>query len=168
MIRELSGGRKPQLDPQAWVADSADVIGDVRLGPGASVWFGAVVRGDLGPVTIGRSSNVQDGAVVHVDRDHPTEIGDYVTIGHRAVVHACKVGDRVLIGMGAIILDGAVIGEGALIGAGAVVTPGTEVPPGALVVGTPGRVVRDLGAPNAAKQQHWAERYQKLWEDNYR
>ena len=167
MIGEVKG-RRPEIPADAWVAPSADVIGRVKIGPGSSVWFGAVVRGDVNEITIGRSTNVQDGCVVHVDRGHPTEIGDYVTIGHRAVVHSCTIGDRVLIGMGAIVLDGARIGDGALIGAGAVVTPGTEIPPGALALGAPARVVRDLGPDNAAKQQEWAEGYQKLWEDNYR
>jgi carbonic anhydrase/acetyltransferase-like protein (isoleucine patch superfamily) len=168
MIRELSGGRRPEVDARAWVADSADLIGQVRMAEGASVWFGAVVRADLNTVTIGKSSNVQDGAVIHVDRERPTVVGDYVTIGHRAVLHCCRVCDRALVGMGAVVLDGAVVGEGALVGAGAVVAPGTEVPPGALVLGMPGRVVRDLGPENAVKQQQWAERYRRLWEDNYR
>lgn len=168
MIRELSEGRRPEVHPGAWVADSADVIGQVRMAEGASVWFGAVVRADLNTITIGRSSNVQDGAVIHVDRGRPTTIGDYVTVGHRAVLHCCTVHHRALVGMGAVVLDGAVIGEGALVGAGAVVAPGTEVPPGALVLGTPAKVVRDLGPQNAAKQQEWAERYRRLWEENYR
>ncbi len=167
MIRELKG-RKPRVSPEAFVAESADVIGDVTLSAGASVWFGAVVRADLGPVTIGRSTNIQDGCVVHVDRRFPTTIGDYVTIGHGAVVHGSTIGDCVLIGMGAVILDGAKIGDGALIGAGAVVTPGADIPANALVLGTPGKVTRDLGPENAAKQQQWALDYQRLWEDDYR
>ncbi len=167
MIRELRG-RRPRISPEAFVADSADVIGDVTLEPGASVWFRAVVRADLGPVSIGRGTNIQDGCVVHVDRRFPTTIGDYVTVGHGAVIHGSTIGNCVLVGMGAVILDGAKIGDGALIGAGAVVTPGAEIPPNALVLGTPGKVVRDLGADNAAKQRQWAIDYQRLWEENYR
>jgi len=167
MLHELKGVR-PQVHVDSWVADSAEVIGEVTIEPGASIWFGAVVRGDLGPITIGRSTNIQDGCVVHVDLGHPTAIGDYVTVGHRAVLHGCTIGDRVLVGMGAVVMNGAVIGEAALIGAGAVVTPDTEVPPGALVLGSPGRVIRDLGPGNAAKQQEWAEDYQRLWETKYR
>ena len=167
MLHQLSG-RCPQISERAYVAPSADVIGAVKVEEGASIWFGAVLRADLAPITIGRSSNVQDGCVIHVEREHPTTIGDFVTVGHGAVIHGSTIGNRVLVGMGAIILNGARIGDGALIGAGAVVTPGTEVPPNAMVLGTPGRVIRDLGPDNATKQQAWAENYQRLWEDNYR
>lgn len=167
MLHELPG-RKPQVAAHTYVAPSSDVIGAVTLEHGASVWFGAVLRADLSPISVGRSSNIQDGCVIHVEREHPTTIGEFVTIGHGAVIHGATIGDRVLIGMGAIILNGAKVGDGALIGAGAVVTPGTEVPPNAMVLGTPGKVVRDLGPDNAAKQQIWAENYQRLWEDNYR
>lgn len=167
MIHQLSG-RAPHIAADAYVAPSADVIGAVTLEAGASVWFGAVLRADLSPIKIGRSSNIQDGCVIHVEREHPTTIGEYVTVGHGAVIHGATIGNRVLIGMGAIILNGAMIGDGALIGAGALITPGTEVPPNAMVLGTPGKVVRDLGPQNAAKQQVWAEDYQRLWEDNYR
>jgi carbonic anhydrase/acetyltransferase-like protein (isoleucine patch superfamily) len=140
----------------------------VRVGAGSSIWFGAVIRGDVADIDIGQCTNIQDGAIVHADTAFPTEIGDYVTVGHRAVLHGCRIGSRVLVGMGAIVMDGAVVGEGALIGAGAVVTPGTQVPPGVLVLGTPGRPVRELGPENAAHQQAWAERYRSLWETNYR
>jgi len=167
LLHQLSG-RCPQISERAFVAPSADVIGAVKVDEGASIWFGAVLRADLAPITIGRSSNVQDGCVIHVELEHPTTIGDFVTVGHGAVIHGSTIGNRVLIGMGAIILNGARIGDGALIGAGAVVTPGTDVPPNAMVLGTPGKVVRDLGPDNAAKQQVWAEDYQRLWEDNYR
>ncbi|MDP2871523.1 MAG: gamma carbonic anhydrase family protein [Bacillota bacterium] len=167
MIRELTG-RRAEIAPDCFVATTAELIGQVRLAEGASVWFGAVMRADLAPITVGRSSNIQDGCVVHVDAGYPTEIGDYVTVGHRAVLHGCRLGDRVLVGMGAVVLNGASVGEGALIGAGAVVPPDTVIPPFALAVGIPARVVRDLGAENAARQQEWAEGYRRLWEDNYR
>lgn len=167
MIRELSG-RRAEVAPGSFIAPTAELIGQVRVGEGASVWFGAVVRADLAPITIGRCSNIQDGCVVHCDVGYPTEIGDYVTVGHRAVLHGCRLGDRVLVGMGAVILNGASVGEGALVGAGAVVPPDTVIPPYALAVGVPARVVRDLGEENAARQQQWAEGYRRLWEDNYR
>lgn len=167
VIRNLPG-RRVEVSPGSFVAPSAELIGQVRLAEGASVWFGAVVRADLAPVTIGRCTNIQDGCVVHVDLDYPTEIGDYVTVGHRAVLHGCRLADRVLVGMGAVVLNGASVGEGALIGAGAVVPPGTVIPPYALAVGVPARVVRDLGEDNAVRQQEWAQGYRCLWEDNYR
>lgn len=137
--------RVPRIAPGAWIAPGAVVVGDVEIGEDASIWYAAVVRGDVHRITIGARSNVQDGAVVHVTRDRfPTRIGDEVTVGHRAVVHGCEVGDGALIGIGAIVLDGARVGEGALVGAGAVVTPGTEIEPHALALGTPARVVRRL------------------------
>lgn len=123
---------------------SAVIMGAVQLDNGVSVWPNAVIRGDIAPVTIGESSNVQDGAVIHVNHGQPTRIGRGVTIGHNATVHGCTVGDNVLIGMGAVILDGAVIGENSIIGAGAVVSPGTVVLPGSLVVGVPGQVKRHV------------------------
>lgn len=138
-------GRWPRVDPGAWVAPGATLVGDVALGPEASVWYGCVLRGDVHRVRVGARTNVQDGSVVHVTRDRfPAEVGDEVTIGHRAVVHGCRVGDGALVGIAAVVLDGAVIGEGALVGAGAVVTPGTRVPPRTLVLGTPARSVREL------------------------
>lgn len=156
-------GRTPTLASGAWVAPGGVVIGDVTLGANASVWYGAVLRGDVNAIRIGRDSNVQDGAVIHVTRDlFNTEVGDVVTIGHHAVVHGCRVCDGALIGIGAIVLDGAVIGEGALVGAGAVVTPGMKVPPGTLVVGTPARVVRTLDDDEVQSQREHALKYVKL------
>lgn len=127
-----------------FVADTAKIIGDVKLGNGVSVWFGAVLRADLAPIIVGDLSNIQDNVVIHVDRDVPTIIGKGVTIGHSAVVHACRIGDYSLIGMGAILLDGCSIGDHTIIAAGTVITPGKEIPPGVLVVGVPGKVVREL------------------------
>lgn len=139
-------GILPRLAAGAWVAPGATLIGDVELGPDASVWYGCVLRGDVHRIRIGAGSNVQDLSVVHVTRDRfSTEVGDDVTIGHRAVVHGCRIGDGALVGIGSIVLDGAVVGEGAWIGAGAVVTPGTEIPARMLAVGTPARVVRPVG-----------------------
>ena len=140
------GGVQPTLpaDGSAWIAPSADVIGDVRIDSGVSIWFGAVVRADNGPIRIGARSNVQDGAVLHGDPGSPLTIGAEVTIGHHAILHGCMIGDRVLVGMGATVLNDAVIGEDCLIGAGALVTEGKTFPPGSLIVGVPARAVRML------------------------
>lgn len=150
----------PRIDPSAWLAPGAVVIGDVVIGPDSSVWFGAVVRGDVHRIRIGARSNLQDQCVVHVTRDRfATEIGDEVTVGHRAVVHGCCVGDGALIGIGAVVLDGARVGEEALVAAGALVSPGTEIPPGALALGVPARVVRVLSAEERAAQRARAHEY---------
>ena len=138
------GDLTPCIDESAYVCDSAQVIGHVVLGPNSSVWFGAIMRGDNEGLTLGAGANVQDQAVVHSDVGYPVHIGANVTIGHSAIVHGCKIGDGSLIGMGAIIQNGAVIGKGCLIGAGALVTEQKVIPDGSLVVGTPGRVVRQL------------------------
>jgi gamma-carbonic anhydrase len=135
----------PVIAASAWIAPGAVVVGDVEIGPDSSIWYGAVVRGDVHQIRIGAGTNVQDQATIHVTRDRfSTFIGDEVTIGHRAVVHGCKVHSGALIGIGAIVLDGAEVGEGALVAAGAVVTPGSKVAPGQLVVGIPAKVVRSL------------------------
>ena len=153
----------PRIEAGAWVAPGAVVVGDVVLSTDASVWYGCVVRGDVNAIRIGVRSNVQDGAVLHVTRDRfDTEVGDEVTIGHRAVVHGCRVGDGALIGIGAIVLDGAVIGEGALVGAGAVVTPGTTIPPRSLAVGIPARVTRTLEDAEVERQRERALHYVEL------
>jgi len=135
--------RVPDLGA-AWVAPSADIIGDVRLGDAASVWFGAVLRGDNEPITIGARSNVQDLSVIHTDMGDPTLVGEDCTIGHRAILHGCTVEDRALIGMGAIVLNRAVIGADTIIGAHALVPEGKAIPSGVLAVGVPAKVVRDL------------------------
>ena len=139
------GERAPLLDPSAIVFDGATVVGRVILGAESSIWFGAIVRGDVDDVNIGRRTNVQDRAVIHVTtKKFSTVIGDEVTIGHGAILHGCTVHDRVLIGIGSIVLDGAEIGPDCMIGAGALVTPGTKIPPGHLAVGSPARVKRPL------------------------
>lgn len=138
-------GKDPKISPTAWVARSADVLGDVTLGEHVSVWFNAVVRGDVNHVVIGDYTNVQDGTVIHVTHGGlPTIIGKRVTIGHKALLHACTVGDDCLIGMGAILLDGAEIGEGSVVAAGALVTSGKKFPPGSMIMGSPAKVVRAL------------------------
>jgi carbonic anhydrase/acetyltransferase-like protein (isoleucine patch superfamily) len=136
------------------------VIGDVVIGPDSSVWFGAVVRGDIHSIRVGARTNLQDHCVVHVTRHRfPVEIGDEVTVGHRATVHGCRVGDGALVGIGAIVLDGAEIGEGALVGAGAVVPPGMRIPPFVLVRGVPARVVRTLEEAERRAQRERALAY---------
>jgi carbonic anhydrase/acetyltransferase-like protein (isoleucine patch superfamily) len=139
------GGKAPRVDADAWVADDATVTGDVTLGPGASLWFGVVVRGDVNHVRIGARTNVQDLSVIHVTGGtHPTVLGEDVTVGHRVVLHGCTVHDRCLIGIGSVVLDGAEIGPEAIVGAGALVPPGMKVPPRTLVMGMPAKVKRPL------------------------
>ena len=158
MIWELDG-IAPEIAPDAWVAPDAQLIGRIVLEEEASVWWAAVLRGDNEEIRIGRGSNVQDGCVFHTDPGFPLRIGADVTVGHKAILHGCTVGDGALIGMGATVLNGAVIGEGALIGAGALVAEGKQIPPGALVMGAPGRVVRQLDEAAIAGLRHSAARY---------
>ncbi|MDH3733971.1 MAG: gamma carbonic anhydrase family protein [Gemmatimonadota bacterium] len=143
-IATLTTASRPSIASSAFVAPSADVIGDVTIGADSSVWYGCVIRGDIAPITIGSRTNVQDLTLIHVDRDTPTVIGDAVGIGHRAIIHGCTLEDGCLIGMGAIVLSHAVVGRGSVIAAGALVTEGMVVPPESLVVGMPGRVVRSV------------------------
>ena len=133
---------KPRVHPSAYIAPTATIIGDVEIGEGVSIWDGAVLRGDVSYIKIGKNSNIQDNAVIHVDYDEPTIIGENVTVGHMAVVHAAKVGNNVIVGIHAVVLNNAIIGDGSVIGAGAVVTPKTEIPPKSLVLGVPAKVVR--------------------------
>lgn len=138
-------GISPSIAPTAWVAPNATVVADVHMGEGSSVWFGAVVRGDVFHVRIGRNTNIQDNSVIHVTTGrHPTLIGEGVTIGHSVTLHGCTIEDRALIGIGSIVMDEAVVGEEAMIGAGSLVTPGTVIPPRMLAVGSPCRVKRPL------------------------
>jgi carbonic anhydrase/acetyltransferase-like protein (isoleucine patch superfamily) len=150
----------PDVHPTAFVDDSAQVIGDVWIGEESSVWMNVVIRGDVHRIRIGRRTNLQDGTVVHVMRDtHPTTIGDEVTIGHAAVVHGCTVHDRVLIGMGAILLNGVEVGEDSIVAAGSLLPEGTVVPPRSLVMGSPGKVRRSLSDDEVASIRGYAERY---------
>ena len=150
----------PQIHAEAWVAETAVVIGDVQLAAGASLWPTAVARGDVSAIVVGEGSNVQDGAVLHGDNDQPVTIGADVTIGHRAVVHGATLNDGCLIGIGAIVLNGVTIGEEALVAAGSVVT--RDVPAGALVMGAPAQVKRELSAEARAEQRQHARRYRQL------
>ena len=142
MICKPCNGKTPEIHPEARIAENAAIIGEVTLGAGASVWYGAVLRGDAGFIRIGENSNVQDCCCLHGAKN--TAVGKNVTIGHGAIVHGCTVEDNCLIGMGATILDGAVIGEGSIIGAGALVGEGKVIPPRSLVVGVPGKVIREV------------------------
>ena len=134
----------PRLAPGAWVADSAQVIGNVELGVNASVWFGAILRGDTELLKIGSGSNVQDGSVLHADVGFPVTLGENVTVGHKVMLHGCTVGDGSLIGIGAVVLNGAKIGRHCLVGAGALVTEGKEFPDGSMIIGSPAKVMRQL------------------------
>lgn len=151
--------RQPVLGDQVYLASTAVVLGDVTLGDHSSVWYGAVLRGDINRIVVGHHSNVQDNAVLHLADDDPCRVGNWVTIGHSANVHACTVEDECLIGIGATVLDGAVIGAQSLVGAGALVTPRTVIPPGSLVVGSPARVKRALSPEERAGLRHWAQKY---------
>lgn len=152
-------GVAPQLADGTWVADSAEVVGSVVLGENVSVWFGAVLRGDTEPLTIGRNSNVQDLSVLHADAGCPLTIGENVTIGHQVMLHGCTVGDNSLIGIQAVVLNNAKIGRNSIVGAGSVVTEGKEFPDNSLIIGSPAKVVRTLDDAAAAKLRASAEHY---------
>jgi carbonic anhydrase/acetyltransferase-like protein (isoleucine patch superfamily) len=151
--------RQPSLGKGVYLASTAVVVGAVTLGDHSSVWYHAVLRGDINYIKVGAYSNIQDGAVVHLADDFGCEIGDWVTIGHSAVVHACKVGDGCLIGMNCTILDGAEIGAQSVVGANALVTGGTKIPEGSLVLGSPAKVIRPLTEAERADLKPWAQKY---------
>jgi carbonic anhydrase/acetyltransferase-like protein (isoleucine patch superfamily) len=143
MIIEYNG-HKPDMDESCFVAENATVIGRVKMGENSSIWFGTVVRGDSSDIIIGENTNIQDNCTIHVNDGQPTLIGDNVTAGHGAIIHACTIGNNVLIGMGAIVLDGAEIGDNVIIGAGALVPPNKKIPSNSMVMGTPAKIVREL------------------------
>jgi carbonic anhydrase/acetyltransferase-like protein (isoleucine patch superfamily) len=150
---------KPRLGKNVYITKSAVVLGDVRVGDYSSIWYNATVRGDINYIEIGHHTNIQDNAVLHLADDYPCIIGNYVTVGHSAIVHACTIGNEVLIGMGAIVLDGAVVEDQCLIGANAMVTNGMRVPAGSLVLGTPGKIARALSPEERAGLKPWADKY---------
>jgi carbonic anhydrase/acetyltransferase-like protein (isoleucine patch superfamily) len=152
-------GEAPQLGAGAWVADSAQVIGKVALGENASIWFGAVLRGDNETLRIGRNSNVQDLSALHSDMGCPLTLGENVTVGHQVVLHGCTVGDNSLIGIGAVILNNARIGRNSIVGAGSVVTEGKEFPDNSLIIGSPAKVVRTLDDAAAERLRQNADHY---------
>jgi len=157
-IYEL-GDQRPDIHPSAWVAPSADLIGQVHLAEDASVWYGAVLRGDNDLIHIGRASNVQDGSVLHTDHGIALTVGEGVTIGHQVVLHGCSIGDNTLIGMKSVVLNGARIGRNSIVGAGALVTEGKVFPDGVLIVGSPAKVVRELTPEQIARLQSSAQHY---------
>ncbi|TKA94569.1 gamma carbonic anhydrase family protein [Cereibacter changlensis] len=158
MIYALDGA-SPQIAEDTWVAPDANLIGKVVLEAGASVWFGATLRGDNEEIRVGQGSNVQENCVLHTDMGFPLTIGENCTIGHKAMLHGCSIGEGSLIGMGATVLNGARIGRGCLIGAGALITEGKEIPDFSLVKGAPGKVVRDLSEEEIARLLRSAESY---------
>ncbi|MBI4660388.1 MAG: gamma carbonic anhydrase family protein [Verrucomicrobia bacterium] len=151
--------KKPVVGTGVYIARTAIVLGDVTLGEYSSVWHNAVLRGDINRIVVGHHSNVQDNAVLHLAEEFPCTLGNYVTVGHLAIVHACTIADECLVGMGATILDGAVIGEQSIVGANALVTQGSQIPPGSLVLGAPAKVVRQLSAEERKGLRSWAEHY---------
>ena len=155
-------GKNPAIDPTAFIAPSAAVIGDVTIGAGSSVWFGAVVRGDFQPIRIGSNTNIQDNATIHVMRDVPVEIGDHVLIGHNAVVHCSKIGSNPLIGMGSIVMGYSEIGENVVIGAGTFLPQHKKIPANSLVFGSPAQIVRALRDDEIEALQNAAENYADL------
>lgn len=153
---------RPQIGPTSFVAPSADIIGDVVIGEDCSIWYGVVIRGDMAPIRIGHGSNVQDLSMVHVDTNKPTTIGNNVTIGHAAIVHACSIGDNTLIGMGATILDGAQIGKYVIIGANSLVPQNKQIPDYSMVFGSPAKVIRPLSEQEIAFLDKHPGTYQAL------
>lgn len=153
-------GTVPRVHPDAFIDQSAQVIGDVEIGAASSVWMNAVLRGDVHWIRMGRRSNVQDGSVIHVMKGtHPTSIGDEVTIGHGAIVHGCTLADRILVGMGAILLNGVEVGEDSIVAAGTLLPEGMKIPPRSLAMGSPGRIRRALSDAEVASIREYAERY---------
>ena len=149
----------PRVASTAWVADSAQVIGNVELDEDASVWFGVVIRGDTETIRVGKGSNIQDCSVLHADIGKPLNVGANVTVGHKVMLHGCTIGDGSLIGIGAIVLNGAKIGKGCIVGAGALVTEGKEFPDGSMIIGSPAKAVRELSAEQQAQLQLSALHY---------
>ena len=157
--RFLLPDESPQIHPSAYVAEGAVVLGAVSVGEQASIWFGSVLRGDINRISIGPRSNIQDGTIVHVSDDFPATVGADVTVGHRAIIHACEIGDATLVGMGAIVMDGARVGAGSIIAAGSLVIKGMQIPPGSLVMGSPARVIRPLTPDERASNLALAAKY---------
>jgi carbonic anhydrase/acetyltransferase-like protein (isoleucine patch superfamily) len=153
------GNKSPQIDPQSWVAPNATIIGDVRLGKNVSIWWNATLRGDNDPISIGENSNIQDGSVLHTDEGVPLNIGRNVTVGHLVMLHGCTVGDGSLIGIGSVLLNRCVIGQQSIVGANTLIPEGKIFPDRSLIVGSPGKVVRQLSEQEVAALAHSAEHY---------
>lgn len=161
MIKKLKEV-KPNIHEDVFIADTASVIGDVNIGRGSSVWYSAVIRGDIENITIGQFTNIQDNSVIHTEKGAPTKIGDYSVIGHSAIIHGCSIGNNCLIGMGAIVLNNAEIGENCIIGAGALVPEGKVIPPNSLVLGVPGKIIRQVTEKEIQSIKENALRYHEL------
>ncbi len=172
MIKDLKDKKnnaikKTKIHEDVFIAESADVLGDVSIGEGSSVWYSAVVRGDMSYIKIGKYTNIQDNATVHVDTNLPCEIGDYTTVGHNAIIHGCKIGSNCLIGMGSIILNGAVVGDNCIIAAGALVTENAVIPPNSVVMGAPGKIKREVTEKDIETIKENALRYERLWRNEH-
>jgi carbonic anhydrase/acetyltransferase-like protein (isoleucine patch superfamily) len=156
----------PVLDPSVFVASGARLIGNITIGKDSSVWYNSVLRGDINRILIGASSNIQDGVIVHLENELGCSVGNYVTVGHGAILHGCAIEDAVVVGMGAVVLNGAVIGTGSIVGAGAVIKEGAQIPPFSLVVGVPGKIVRTLPLDTVDKNIAWAIKYVRLAQEH--
>ena len=165
MIVRSIGEKSPVIHPSVRLAENAAVVGGVTLAEDVTVWYGAVLRGDVGPIRIGRGSNLQDNVTVHCAAGIPTVVGEHVVVGHGAILHSCAVGDRCLIGMGAVLLDGCTVGEGSVIGAGAVVPPGKAIPPRSVIMGVPGTVVREASGEEVRATLANAAHYVQLGQE---
>ena len=161
MIKEYKG-IEPKIDETAFIAESADVVGQVTIERNANIWYGTVLRGDDNYITVGENTNIQDGSIVHISEKFPTIIGNNVTVGHKSIIHGCEIGDNTLIGMGSIVLDGAKVGEFTLLGAGSLVPPGKEIPSGVLAMGSPAKVIRELSQEEKENLTKSALKYVKL------
>ncbi|MEW6624689.1 MAG: gamma carbonic anhydrase family protein [Bacillota bacterium] len=157
----------PRIHEEVFIAETSMILGRVNIGLGSSVWYNAVLRGDINYITIGEHTNIQDNAVLHVGLKYPVEVGDYTSIGHGAVVHGCKIGSHCLIGMNATVLNGAVVGDRCIVGAGSVVTQNTRIPPNSLAVGTPAKVIKQITAEELKEISIYARRYEYLWRKYY-
>lgn len=162
MIKEFQG-IKPHIDKDAYVAENASLIGDVSIGQGSSIWYNAVLRGDIENITIGKYSNIQDNATLHTGYNIPTKIGDYTVVGHNAIVHGASIGDNCLVGMGAIILNGAKVGDNCIIAAGTLVTENKIIPANSLVIGSPGKVIRQVSEDEIKAVKDNALEYNSLY-----
>lgn len=165
MIKEFQG-ILPDVHPKAYIAEGGQVIGQVKMEEFSSIWYNTIVRGDVNRIEIGRYSNVQDNSVIHVSDEYPTLIGDYVTVGHGAILHGCKIEEHCLIGMGAVLLNGVEVGRGSIVATGAVVKEGTKIPPYSLAVGVPARIVKTL-PQNVDRIHAQALKYKTLWTESY-
>ena len=161
MIKEYKG-IEPKIDETAFIAESADVVGQVNIERNANIWYGTVLRADDNYITVGENTNIQDGSIVHISEKFPTIIGKNVTVGHKSIIHGCEIGDNTLIGMGSIVLDGAKVGEFTLLGAGSLVPPGKEIPSGVLAMGSPAKVIRELSDEDKENLTNSALKYVKL------